>query len=123
MSISVWTEGLGSWCPAPEKERVIDQRRELLRRPPALLPLPVAYDFTGKIDRELLKLRVASAGTKLEALGLWLMQIVVTFAFVELMIHRQVLAPRILIGLFIVGLTYWLTIQEMRRKARAELGV
>jgi hypothetical protein len=120
MSSSVWTEGLGSWCPEPEKERVIE-RRELLPRG-RTLPIPVAYQFGRRAD-DVLKLQVASAGSRLEILGLWLMQLAVTLGFVEALVHRQVVAPRILIGLFIVGVTYWITIFEMRRKARADLGI
>jgi hypothetical protein len=120
VSCSVLQAGeLAAWCaalpeidgqPAPEA---------------AMLPVAAAFapaDFLEE-SKAMLRLKVSLAGSRLESLGLWLMQIVATLAFVEVLVHRQIITPRILIGLFIVGFTYWFTVLEMRRKARADLGV
>jgi hypothetical protein len=127
MSCSILqAEAFGAWCPDLEGSiRDENTVREVLRRARRPLPVPVAYEVakTQTVSHELLSLKVASAGSRLESLGLWLMQLVATLAIVEVLVHRQVIAPRILIGLFIVGFAYWITILEMRRKARADLGI
>jgi hypothetical protein len=87
-------------------------------RPPA-----VVAENLFLADREFLSLKVSTSGSTLEALGKWLMQLVAILIVVQLLVHHEVVPKRILLGLFIIGFGYWLTVLELRRKARADFGL
>jgi hypothetical protein len=110
--------GLASpWCdPAPPETSSEDGLEERALRS-SIRALTVF-----ETERELSDLRISRAGSNLESFGTLLVQIVFIFGVVELVMRHTVVPTRVLVALLIVGVTYWLTIRELRRKARASIG-
>jgi len=89
----------------------------------SLQPPALAAETFFCADRELLGLKVDKAGSTLEALGKWLMQLVLLLIVVQILVRHDVVPKNVLLGLFIVGFGYWITVLELRRKARADFGL
>lgn len=116
-----WTGSMfgGQDCYDIEPDEIVAFDAVLERRL-AAIALPTVQVAAGARD---LSRVAATVGSRLHGLAKLLMQLILVVVVAELVSQRRAVPDHVLVGLFIIAFGWWITVVEMRRKARKEFGL